>query len=375
MGSKTILIGISGGIHSFLAAYLLKRQGYAVVGLNILFAEGEEAGTKVEQERVESFLNNLDIPYHQIQEYTSYHSRVTDLIVSSRFSGRTFCAPYALNALLFDTLTDQMKHFKADSIATGHRARLIHNHRKNSYEIHQAKEAQWDQSHLLATLSYRQLAHLELPLSGMREDDTQRIVQSLGLTSPSAPSCLDYTYANLTPLLEKRIPSNLRQEGNIIHQQDMNILGTHQGIHHFCVGSPLPEKQILFKDEEYRPKDFIPVEVQWQDNTVVVMKKNQWTPCTHILLSQCHYTTKMNGEIFAQGYLKIGVNNGKLIPVHIRHLNSGHCFCELETPWPLPLFPGESAVIYSGYQGEQINLTGQVLRIERLPHKKFSFKY
>ena len=363
VANKTVLVGISGGIRSMVAAYILKRQKCNVVGVSILFSDGEDTLLNRNREELEAFFQNQQIPYHQIQVYDRYSSHITDFICSSRISGHLFCARTAASALLLDTLASQMARFKAEKMATGHCARVVHNHQAHTPEIYRFKDTTDDQSHLLTFSPPEQLSRLELPLTGMQPDDIEKVADILKIAPYPPKSFLEHTCQNLAPMLEKRIPPTFRQKGDILDYFDRNTLGTHHGLHHFSPGIPLPSQAVSPNDDGFNCKQMIPVQIIWQRNQLVVMDKDRWIPCTHIVLSHCQYFSRFEHKLPPPSNLTIRINATKPLPVRIRQLNNRNVLCILKKPYPSPLFPQMSAVIYDD---EKVALGGKIFQAGHL---------
>ena len=367
MGSKTVLVGISGGINSLVACYLLKRQGCKVIGLSILFSEAQDHHLVRDKEKLQSLFQCLDIPYHQIQEEEGYQTQVVDFLVASRISGHVFRPQIACNNLLMQTLSARMPQYQADTIATGHRGRVVFNHQTQSHEIYRSKDISSDQSHLLAFLPPEILTRMELPLMGIRQEDIAKIAETLDIDPAPQQSCLSHALNNLSPLLEQKIPKSFRQEGEVIHHFNQCVVGAHQGLHHFTPGIPLSPKEFFLRDDSLKNKCLIPVKIIRQRNQLVVMDKTKWIPSTHIILSHCRYSSRSNPHLlFFEGNLRIGMEDVPLMPAHIRHLNNRNILCELKKPWIHPLFPGEPVIVYGSNDGEKVVLGGKVFQAGHL---------
>ena len=363
MTNKTVIVGISGGIRSLIAAYILKRQKYNVVGVSVLFSDAPDVHLNHNQNKLQSFFKTIQIPYYQIQEYERYHSHVIDFIISSRISGHLFCAKTALSNLLLDALTSQMTRFQADVIATGHWLRLAKNHQTHSSEIYQDKNTTNDQSHLLAFAPPEQLSRLELPLTGMQPNDIKKIANILNITLSPKKSFLQHTYENLTPLMEKKIPPEMRLQGDIIQHSNQYPVGNHKGIHHFSLGAPVSSQEISLNDSSLKIEQMIPVKIIWQRNQVVIMDKNKWIPCTHVVLSHCQYFFRIEHKFPSTDNLTIRINATDPHPLQIRHLNNHNVLCILKKPCPHPIFPQMSAVIYDA---EKVILGGKIFQAGHL---------
>ena len=362
MANKTILVGISGGPDSLVAAYLLKRQKYDVIGLSVLFSDEKESILSHNREGLKSFFKGLDVPYYQFQEQQRCQTKIVDLMISSRISGHLFRPQIPFSELLMETLISKMDQFKADKIATGHRIRMVYNHQTRSHELYRSKNISEDQSHLLAFLPQKYLDMLELPLVGMRAEDIEKIAKILNINPLPQKSCLEHTIGNFEDTLARKVPKDLCKEGEVIHHFSQCVVGTHRGLHHFSPGVHFSPKEIALRDESLSKKHLIPVQILPQRNQLVIMDKRKWVSCTHIIVSHCQYSSKPTRELPFEASLRIGTEHTFLTSAHIRLLNNSNVLCELKKPWEKPLFPGESVVVYGENEGGKVILGGRIFQ-------------
>lgn len=371
---KTILVGISGGIDSLIAAYVLKRQGYNVIGVGILFAPGEEdesfKGVYLIENigKVKSLCKKINVPFYAVNAQDLYKVEVTDHIVSSRIGGYHFCPILAATNVIIKVLYSKMSTLNAHKIATGHYARIIYNYSNNSHEIYVSKDKENDQSHFLAFLPREVLKVLEFPLSGMRREEVNKISEALHLEASEKMNSVPLNETpELIPLVEQGSAPALREEGNVINYISESILGEHSGVHFFYLGQEFGSEKVKTRDGVTLDKNFIPVYISNRLRTVVVMDKNLWVPITLIILFQCHYSEKMDISRANSGCLEINGDKEKIF-INIYYLNNGNILCELKDKCKKRIFIRDSAVIYDS-SGEKVILGGVVYKAGHLNKK------
>lgn len=256
---RKILMGFSGSLDSVVGAYLLKRQGFEVIAVGIVFDPGEEEeipvryddnGTIIPKspfqgvfllkdlDKVKSLAESLGIPFYGVHASALYQDRVTDFVVGSRVGGRSFSPKVAASRLIFEVLKEKAKVVGAELLATGHYAKVVRNKSLNTSQVFVSNDIEHDQSYLLASVEPEILDKVYLPLSDMRVKEVLKIAESVGLQFIENKD-------NHSPLMRRpelagfvsdRIPRKLIKEGNIIDFKNDGLLGDHAGIHNYSLG-------------------------------------------------------------------------------------------------------------------------------------------
>ena len=188
-----ILVGMSGGVDSTIAAYILKNQGHEIVGVNFNFiAEDREPENRMgelyepNQELLE-ISEKLGIKIISRDFSTEFREKVITSFVRDYEKGITPNPCALCNASMkFDALLCLMKEEDADMVATGHYANIVspdENEIDNisHYCIKKSGNLRKDQSYMLYRLSQEQLSHIIFPLANMNKDDVRKIAAELGL--------------------------------------------------------------------------------------------------------------------------------------------------------------------------------------------------
>lgn len=244
---KKVVVGMSGGVDSSVAAYLLKEQGYDVIGVTMQIwqdenpAEVEENGGCCGLSAVEDarrVAEVLEIPYYVMNFKKEFGEKVVDYFVAEYLAGRTPNPCIACNRYVkWEALLKRSMEIGADYIATGHyaRAEQLPNGR---YAIRNSVTAQKDQTYALYNLSQFQLSHTLMPVGAYTKDEIRRIAEENHLPVAAKPDSQDICFVpdgDYAGFIADRVPEKIQGEGNFV-SEDGKVLGTHKGIIHYTVG-------------------------------------------------------------------------------------------------------------------------------------------
>jgi tRNA-specific 2-thiouridylase len=232
MKNIKVAIGLSGGVDSSVAAYLLKEEGYEVLGVTMQFDDNCAPTAADDAQRVAAF---LDIPHYVMDFRREFKEHVIDYFVNEYQNGRTpnpciVCNRYVkLRQLLHADIG-------ADFVATGHYARVcrLENGR---YALRKSVDTRKDQSYVLYKLSQSQLSRIRMPLGEYTKDEIREIATKLDLPvankKDSQEICFipDNDYAGFI----RNYSGDTFPPGNYVNLNG-EILGQHKGIIHYTVG-------------------------------------------------------------------------------------------------------------------------------------------
>ena len=189
---ERVVVGLSGGVDSSVAAYLLKEQGYDVIGLfmrNWHDTTGTLAGDCPwydDQMFAELVAKRLDIPFHYVDLSAQYRARVVDYMFAEYEKGRTPNPDVLCNReIKFDVFLKEALKLGADRVATGHYCRreeiLVNG--TTTYRLLAGSDPNKDQSYFLCQLSQEQLKYAMFPIGDMLKPDVRRIAEEQKLAT------------------------------------------------------------------------------------------------------------------------------------------------------------------------------------------------
>ncbi len=229
MPQKRVVVAMSGGVDSSLAAALLKQAGYEVIGIYMQLWSDHDPSTSLEHT-----CHLLDIPLHKLNLETEFQSLVIDYFCQGYSLGRTPNPCIVCNQnIKFGLLFDRVLGMGADYLATGHYARIDHS--PNGYRLLKAIDLTKDQSYFLYTLGQRELQHLLLPIGNLRKVEVRRLAAELGLPTATRRDSQDVCFIpdnDYRSFIAKHIPL---KSGDIVDTEG-RVLGGHDGLAQYTVG-------------------------------------------------------------------------------------------------------------------------------------------
>ncbi|MBI3004191.1 MAG: tRNA 2-thiouridine(34) synthase MnmA [Ignavibacteriales bacterium] len=246
----TVLVAMSGGVDSSVAAALLLEQGYHVIGVTMKTYDFDEVGGNIDNESSCCGLGavydarlvaaKLGIPHYVTDFRDEFGNRVVDYFVEEYLRGRTPNPCVMCNRdIKWGELLKKAQALGADCIATGHYARVRYDGDKNRYVISRALFAQKDQSYALWALSQEALSKTLFPLGEMTKPDVRGIAQRLGLRTADKQESFEICFVadnDYTRFLKERVDrlGVEIQGGDIVW--DGKIVGKHQGYPFYTIG-------------------------------------------------------------------------------------------------------------------------------------------
>ena len=241
-----VVVGMSGGVDSSVAAYLLKEQGYDVVGVTMQIWQKEDACSIEENggccglsavEDARRVAAALKIPYYVMNFRQEFQKSVIDYFTDEYLNGRTPNPCIACNRYVkWEALLNRSLSIGADYIATGHYAR-IEQLPNGRYALRRSAALAKDQTYALYNLTQEQLKRTLMPVGAYSKDEIRAIAERKGLLVADKPDSQDICFVpdgDYAHVMEaytgKRYPTGVFQT------KSGEVLGRHRGIIHYTVG-------------------------------------------------------------------------------------------------------------------------------------------
>ena len=239
MRKERVVVGMSGGVDSSVAAYLLKEQGYDVVGVFMKnWDEQDESGACTSDEDyadVVRVCGALDIPYYTVNFTREYWDRVFRIFLEEYRALRTPNPDVLCNKeIKFKAFLEYALALDADKIATGHYARTLWH--KDGVELRKAADLNKDQSYFLQLLDQHALGLTLFPLGDLHKSEVRAIAHKIGLSTAEKKDSTGICFIGERPFrsfLQQYLPA---QPGEIRSLYSNAVLGRHEGLMYYTLG-------------------------------------------------------------------------------------------------------------------------------------------
>lgn len=245
--AKRVVVGLSGGVDSSVAAALLKEQGYDVIGLfmrnwdsttnnDVLgnpTVDDDICPQEIDYQDAENVAKVLDIPIFKVDFIQEYWDNVFTYFLDEYKKGRTPNPDILCNKYIkFDAFFEHAKQFNPDYIAMGHYARVIHN---GDSKMLRGVDDNKDQTYFLSQLTEKQLSHVLFPVGELTKQEVRDIAHKYDLPTKDKKDSTGICFIgerDFNKFLNNYLPN---QPGNMV-TVDGDVISTHQGLMYYTIG-------------------------------------------------------------------------------------------------------------------------------------------
>ena len=341
-----VLIAMSGGVDSSVAAFLMKEQGCECIGATMKLFHNEDIGVSrtktccsledVEDARLVAL--RLGIPYYVFNFSDDFKGQVIDRFISSYERGATPNPCIDCNRYLkFERLYKRARILGCDAIVTGHYARI--EQENGRWLLKKSLDESKDQSYVLYSLTQEQLAHTRMPLGAMHKSETRRIAEEQGFYNADKPDSQDICfvpdgdYAGFIA----RYTGHDCPAGDFVDESG-HVLGQHKGIVHYTVGQRKGLGIALGRPAYV-------VRLNAAKNTIVLGDGADLLAPAFFVEQLCAPDV---GRLLAEEALAVRIRyHAQPEPCRLEILPDGRCLVRTARPVSA-VTPGQSAVFYAG---------------------------
>jgi tRNA-uridine 2-sulfurtransferase len=233
-----VAVGLSGGVDSSVAIALLQRQGYDVTGVTLWLMKGKGQCCSEGMVDAAQLCEQLGVEHHIVDTRDLFQENIVDYLVEGYQAGVTPlpCSQCNRAVKFGPMLRYAQETLGVPKIATGHYARIQQDEQTGRFQLLRAVDRNKDQSYFLYDLSQEILGNVLFPLGETTKPETRSAAAELNLHTAEKPEsqdlCLIEAHGSMSAFLDQYIRP---QEGDIVDQTGQ-VLGQHQGVHHYTIG-------------------------------------------------------------------------------------------------------------------------------------------
>jgi tRNA-specific 2-thiouridylase len=235
-----VVVGMSGGVDSSVAAALLVEQGFEVIGVTMHLAGSQSRCCSLDDaDDARRVAEQLGIRFYVANYKDRFREEVIEPFADAYLAGRTPIPCVACNdRFKFSHLLARARALGADAVATGHYARTQRDPITGEVRLLRGADARKDQSYFLFRLSAEQLRHVHFPIGSLAKGEVRERARALGLATADKPESQEICFVpdgDYARVVEEIRPGAARA-GEIVDAESGAVLGAHAGVHHFTVG-------------------------------------------------------------------------------------------------------------------------------------------
>ncbi len=361
------MVGLSGGVDSAIAAYLLKKQGHEVIAAfmrnwdstanNDILGnswQGEICPQEMDYLDAKKTAEILNIPLYRVDFIKEYWDYVFTYFLDEYKKGRTPNPDIMCNKYIkFDCFIDFAKKFNVDYVATGHYAKVVHENGHS--KLYKAKDKNKDQSYFLSFLSDEQLNFSLFPLENITKEEVRKIANELHLNVANKKDSTGICFIgerNFKEFLKNYIPA---KPGEIIDIVTQKKVGEHQGVYYYTFGQRKGLNIGGIKGSDGKSWFVVKKDVKKNRLYVAMGDDNDYLLCDEVIVKQSNFFVSMenNQWLFCHAKFRYRQQDN---PVKIKKVDEDTIIVSSDIPLKA-ITPGQIAVFYDA-ETEQVIASG-----------------
>lgn len=345
---KKVAVGMSGGVDSSVAAYLLKQQGYDVIGVTMQIWQDEDPFSMAENggccglsavDDARRVADMLGIPYYVLNFKKEFKEHVIDYFMDEYMHARTPNPCIACNRYVkWEALLHRAMELGCDYIATGHYAKVVQLE-NGRYALAKSAATRKDQTYALYNLTQEQLKRTKMPVGEYDKEEIRKIAEEIGLLVAKKPDSQEICFIpdnDYAGYIERESGKQF-ETGNFV-DKDGNVLGQHKGLIHYTVGQRKGLGLSLGTPAfvlELRP-----------DTNEVVIGTNEDTFHDSLVANKLNWMSieKLDGEMMVCAKIRYS-HQGELCKIRMN--GEDEVICSFQNP-VRAITPGQAVVFYQG---------------------------
>ena len=341
-----VVVAMSGGVDSSVAAALLAEAGHDVIGLSMQLYDQRDGdagyGSCCSLDDLHDagrVARRLNIPHYIVNFEHEFQRTVVSNFVDEYVAGRTpIPCSHCNSDLKFTTLLDRSMAYGAESVATGHYARIGIDEATGAYVLRRGLDAAKDQSYFLFSLTQAQLSRASFPVGDLSKDAVRDVARRLGLPVAEKPDSQEICFVpdgDYAAFIERKT-GDLGSGGAIVSESGA-VLGQHGGVHRFTVGQ---RKGLGIA----APEPMYVLQLRAADKTVVVGPRPQLER-TALTASQVNWIAGAApaGPLRVTAQIR---HRHQPAPGTVRALDDDRASMEFDAP-VMAITPGQAVVFYA----------------------------
>lgn len=337
---KKVIVAMSGGVDSSVAAALLKKQGLDVIGVYMKLNDF----SKESEERARQVAKILNIPFYVLDLGREFKKRVINYFIEGYKKGITPNPCVVCNKeIKFGLLMEKALSLEADYIATGHYAKKTYNLQLKTCNLSKGKDKEKDQSYFLWKLNQKQLKHILFPVGDHTRKEVEKLAQKFGLPFSGVQKSVEICFipdADTARFLQARIKVNKGPIVEQVHYGVNKIIGEHRGLWFYTIGQ---RKGIKLSGGPYYV-----VDKDIKKNILIVSKNEKNLLKKELIVKNVNWTSGKTPKLPMKIEIKIRYRSPSVRAVVLKLDDRRYKL--IFTKPQRAITPGQSAVFYQGQE-------------------------